>query len=190
MDEKTVARFWAKVDKVNGPVHPLYGRCWVWAAYRRRDGYGQFRFGPTTVGAHRLSWILHLGKIDGDTAVICHRCDNPPCVNPAHLFIGTRADNNADMHAKGRAVHPRGERHGNAKLSDADVRLIRAYRGQTQRQLAAKFGVRQATIWQILHGNHWRHVGSRGDDHATSALVDRPNPEESVRSAGDGGDQI
>jgi hypothetical protein len=85
--------FWAKVDRS--------GECWMWTARRNGGGYGIHR----RQLAHRVSWELHVGAIP-DGMCICHRCDTPACVNPVHLFLGTRADNNADMIAKGRYVNP------------------------------------------------------------------------------------
>lgn len=95
-------RFWGKVDK-NGPLHPKMGtRCWVWVG-ACTDGYGRVNVDRRSVLAHRVSWELANGPIpDGLDA--CHRCDNPPCVRPDHLFLGTNADNMADAKAKGRTV--------------------------------------------------------------------------------------
>jgi hypothetical protein len=101
-------RFWAKVDK-RGP-----DECWPWTAGIRPDGYGMFRegaMGSRTVGAHRFAYELLVGPIPSDKPCVCHTCDNPPCVNPAHLFAATNDENMADMVAKGRAVQ--GERHPN-----------------------------------------------------------------------------
>jgi hypothetical protein len=87
-------RFWAKVRKGDG--------CWEWNAAKRL-GYGKFAYEGKVIDAHRLSWLLHFGPIP-EGMLICHRCDNPPCVRPDHLFLGTRADNTHDMDAKGRRV--------------------------------------------------------------------------------------
>lgn len=99
MGKTTNERFWEKVNKS--------GECWTWTACTHHQwGYGHFRAGGKLVTAHRYSWELHNGPIPPGMRV-CHRCDNPPCVRPAHLFLGTDADNAHDMIAKGR--HYRGE---------------------------------------------------------------------------------
>ena len=101
-------RFWAKVDK-NGPVHPTLGTpCWLWTAGLQGAGYGQFHPSPSVkVLAHRYAWELDSGAPPQDN--ILHRCDNPPCVNPNHLFEGTQTENMKDMVEKGRFV---GNRYG------------------------------------------------------------------------------
>src|SRR5688572_5586831 len=94
-----VTRFWSKVDKTT--------TCWLWVGTRHYKGYGDFApSGQKKVKAHRYSWELHKGKIPNGMQVL-HRCDNPPCVNPDHLFIGTNRDNVSDAIAKGRHVMPR-----------------------------------------------------------------------------------
>lgn len=138
-------RFMAKVR-----IHD--SGCWIWVGARNSLGYGRAWDGSKERKAHRLSYELHCGPIP-DGKVICHKCDNPPCVNPDHLFPGTQAENTADMFAKGRGVIPKpvGANHGRAKLSDADVEEIRASTCK-QRELAAQFGVTQACISLIKAG--------------------------------------
>jgi hypothetical protein len=164
MTRRTVARpiserFWEKVDR--------RGRdeCWPWtAASRHRFGYGTFHVSAAegTVGAHRLAYELERGPIPPGMSVL-HRCDNPPCCNPGHLFLGTPADNTADMDAKGRSrrLVPPGERNPNARLSAADVREIRrAYQAApgVRAELARRYGVTPRTIWAVATRRTWRHL--------------------------------
>lgn len=150
-------RFWSKVDRSGGP-----DACWPWTANRqRRSGYGQFWYERRVRLAHRVAWKLTRGEIPPGRCVL-HRCDNPPCVNPAHLFLGTQADNLADMDRKGRRVnspHP-GERNGLAKLTEMRVRLIRHLRakGSTQPALARAFNVTTSTVHDLETRRTWRHV--------------------------------
>lgn len=95
------SRFWARVNE-DGPVlRPELGPCWPWGC---GPGYGQVQVGPTRESTHRISWEIHVGPIPPGLCV-CHKCDNPPCVNPAHLFLGTHLDNARDREAKGRGHH-------------------------------------------------------------------------------------
>jgi hypothetical protein len=146
-------RFWSKVD--------MLGDCWLWLAHRKPQGYGQFTLRKGKfVGAHTVAWSLTYGEPIRAGHVVCHRCDNPPCVNPAHLFLGTPSDNAYDSVAKGRANRARGVDHPSARLTEADIRYIREatnYRGLL-RDLAADFGVSRTTIAKIRRGEYWRHV--------------------------------
>ena len=159
-------RFWLRVDK-NGPLpphRPELGPCWIWTGYKDDTGRGQMskgRRGETRERAHRVSWMIHHGPIPPGR-VIGHSCDNPTCVRPDHLFLGTQAENIADMTAKGRRQNsPRlGTAHHKAKLTDAQVAAIRRERlaGATLPQLASKYGVAKTTVWGIVSGRAWRHI--------------------------------
>ena len=101
IDENVKARFFDKFDKVDSG-------CWEWNA-TLRNGYGALKVEKKTCGAHRVSWMIHNGNIPSGVC-ICHRCDNPKCVNPAHLFMGTHSDNMKDAYEKGRIEMPEGSR--------------------------------------------------------------------------------
>lgn len=146
-------RFWSKVDR------SLSDGCWPWtASVRRKDeGYGAFWLDGRHRPAHRVAWELTFGQIP-EGLVVCHRCDNPPCCNPEHLFLGTPLENNDDKVAKRR--HPIGERHHKAILTTADVleiREARKFRGY-RAALAEKFGVRPHTITEIRGMKSWKDI--------------------------------
>jgi hypothetical protein len=154
-----------KLDRSGGP-----NACWPWQGATDHKGYGVIGLGRRADGTdrtHQVAWMLAHGPIPRGLCVL-HKCDNPPCCNDAHLFLGTIADNNRDMVAKGRHawtknphLRARGERHGRAKLTDDAVREIRARYaagGVTQRELAAAHGVDQQVIWAIIHRRRWAHV--------------------------------
>lgn len=152
-------RFWLKVEKGNPD------ECWAWQGTTDSSGYGILRRGrQRNFRAHRLSWEIHNGGIPEGLRVL-HRCDNPPCVNPDHLFLGTQADNVADMDAKGRRRSPglRGAANGRAKLGARSVRAIReryAAGGTTYARLAGEFGVTKATIRRVINRETWDHVAA------------------------------
>lgn len=125
--------------------------CWLWtAAVFRRCGYGQFRQGY----AHRKAYEMFVGQIPRGLCVL-HSCDTPLCVNPDHLAVGTQKQNMQDASRRGRIAH--GQRSGRAKISDADVRVIRASR-DTAASLAAVYGVTAPTINAIRRRRTWKHV--------------------------------
>lgn len=141
-------RFWEKVDRS--------GECWEWTAYRDKDGYGTFKLNNYQHQAHRAALILS-GITLPDDVVVCHSCDNPSCVKPDHLFVGSQSDNSEDMVKKGRSLV--GEKHPRSKLTEDDVRCIRRCRGQiTGRRLAEIFGVHVGRIYNIHAGREWGHV--------------------------------
>jgi hypothetical protein len=162
-------RFWAKVD--------TSGDCWVWTGSVDRVGYGKISLSAREgwIRAHRASWELHHGPIPPGLFV-CHRCDNPPCIRPDHLFLGTHAENMRDASRKGR-VHL-GERDGQAKLTAQSVVEIRtryAAGGVTMAALGAAYGVNPSTIHDAIHGIQWGHVGPNerpgGRPHQRQALA-------------------
>ena len=155
---KTLAeRFWPKVEKGEG--------CWIWKGASLVTGYGSITlpYSPvlgrprTHILAHRASWELAHGPIPPGMFV-CHRCDNPPCVRPDHLFLGTQFENMGDCAAKMR--HVVGNKHPHSKLNPDAVREIRRLRseGLTQPQIAVRFGVAVITVCKVLKGYSWAHV--------------------------------
>lgn len=145
-------RFWEKVDKS--------GDCWLWTASLTRGGYGQFPLRKGIIRrAHRIAWQLANGDVPEGMWVL-HRCDNPRCVRPDHLFLGTPQDNSADMAAKGRGSKLRGSAKPGAKLTEADVVIIRAERarGVTGTELGRRYGVHRSTIYHICQRDHWRNA--------------------------------
>lgn len=151
-------RFWHKVDQ-RGP-----NECWPWTWYRVSRGYGLFRLqrGGKHVIASRVAFALEHGPlVVGD--FVCHRCDNPPCCNPAHLFKGTQVDNINDCVSKGRANRVYGESHPHARLTEDLVRQIRAgtaYGDEAGdlRRFADSLGVATKTIYHARIGHTWKHV--------------------------------
>lgn len=147
-------RFWSHVAKS--------GDCWEWVGTRRRDGYGVFWSGERQVRAHRFAWELQNGPVPFGLS-LCHSCDNPPCVRPDHLFVGTQRENLADMTRKGRrrtrGKEQRGMRNTAAKLTDEQVAHIKgmAAAGHYQDDIAARFGITRANVSYITRKT-WTHV--------------------------------
>jgi hypothetical protein len=144
-------------------AEPMSG-CWLWTGALRQNGYAVISVANRQTLAHRVSWELHRGPIDGGLCVL-HHCDNPPCVNPGHLFLGTIADNNADKTAKGRVrtgERPRGEHHKRSKLTVSAVQEMRrrSNDGESQRSLARSFSVSQGNVSLVVNGAAWAHVQS------------------------------
>jgi hypothetical protein len=134
-------RLWRKVDKSGPfPERRSLGRCWVWSG-SKNGGYGHIGLGARMEKTHRVAWFLSHGKWPEPCAL--HRCDNPACVRPSHLFEGTKAANNADRHRKGRTVVPglRGEAHGMCRVPYSVVLKVRRAADVDPTELAVRFGV-------------------------------------------------
>ncbi len=149
-------RLWRRVNK-NGPIVPYMDTaCWVWTGHVVKDGYGHIKRGKTMVLTHRLSWELTNGEIPHGLLVL-HKCDNPACVNPLHLFLGTDADNARDRDSKGRLGNRKGSVNGNAKLAESDVISIRSCSKPTK-AIAEEYRVSVPLIQKIKNRSIWRHV--------------------------------
>lgn len=134
--------------------------CWLWTGAKYYNGYGVFRMEDGNHTAHRCSWMLHRGSV-AEGLDVCHTCDVRGCVNPDHLFLGTKSENMMDCSKKGRHAHPnrvkRGADNGRAKLTVDDVLAIRA---STERQvdLAARYGITQTNVSAIKTRKAWAHL--------------------------------
>lgn len=153
------SRFLSKIKR------PEASECWVWTGCLSSKGYGRIKVCGKTEMAHRVSYKLYCGEVSDETNVL-HHCDSPPCVNPDHLFLGTQADNIADMISKGRAKlsHP-GEKAKRSKLTWEQVNEIRAS-SLPLRKLAREFGMSWSAIGMIKRGENWR--GENGQRTETS----------------------
>ena len=152
--EKIWKRLWSQT-KVMGE-----DECWEWFGNRNSDGYGRIWVYERLESAHRMSWRFLKGNIPANACVL-HSCDNPPCVNPAHLFLGTQQDNANDRETKGRGNQSIGEKNGNSKLISKDVLKIRAIYSDgltSQRKLAKMFKISKSTVGYMLSRSNWKHI--------------------------------
>lgn len=143
-------RFWEKVEATYAD------KCWNWAGHLGKFNYGQIQVNGRPEPAHRVSWELRFGTIP-DGMCVLHRCDNPSCVNPHHLFLGTNLDNIKDRHAKNRDA--RGERSGKSTLTnDQVIQIKRLYRPKVFgcRKIGKQLGIDHSTVCHVISGRTWK----------------------------------
>lgn len=157
LSPQRIEKFHSLVQR--GPVDS----CWPWSGGKTYNGYGRLNAFNTSVRAHRVAYFLEYG-VDPKEYAVCHTCDNPPCCNPKHLFLGTIADNVGDMIRKGRKAKTykgaKGTANAKAKLADEQVKVIRDRyaSGAKQVHLAAEYGVTQGLIGMIVRKEIWTHL--------------------------------
>ncbi len=157
LSESDINRFKSKIDYADNNE-----KCWNWTANRLR-GYGLLSITVSPqkdipVRATRIAYFLHT-NIDPVGKSVLHKCDNPSCCNPYHLFLGTTKDNTIDMMNKGRGVYPKGSHHGQSKLKERDVLEIRKIYKKGNGTIIAKFyGVTQSVISRIINNKVWNHA--------------------------------
>lgn len=146
-EPELMERFLSKVAKTES--------CWLWTGGKSGRGYGAF-CSPDEKKAHRFSYSRYVGQIPQGLSV-CHRCDNPACVNPDHLFVGTHTDNMKDKMSKGRGNHLVGTKHPRSKLTESQVLAIRAD-NRRQVEIAESYGIKQAQVSEIKRRIAWTHI--------------------------------
>lgn len=152
LPERHQRLFWEKVDKSC--------ECWNWIGGKFSNGYGMVRYNRKNFSAHRLSYAMAYGEVPSGK-IVCHKCDNPSCVNPSHLFVGTYRDNIQDMIRKGRKANSSGEANGQAKLTEGQVKEIKiryAEGNVSHNELAKEYNVSSALIGLITQGKVWANV--------------------------------
>jgi len=152
-EERLRSHGWTKVEG------PLDTPCWVWGGNILGTGYGQVSVNGEMRSPHRFAYETWVGPIPEEMHVL-HSCDNPPCINPLHLRVGTHADNMQDRKIRGRAPDHRGERHPGAKLTWEKVEEIRASQ-KSNKELASKYGVDPAAIHAVRTGRSWKTTNVR-----------------------------
>lgn len=143
-----VVRFLSHVD--------LSGDCWEWQRATDRDGYGLFKLNKRMRFAHRVAYVIENGDLDPNL-LVCHSCDNPPCVNPQHLWTGSNKDNQRDKSVKGRIG---GERNPNAKVTETDMAQIleRHSLGESVKSLTDEYGFSRCHLYKVLRGDQWKSI--------------------------------
>lgn len=153
-------RFWSRVNKYGKLVPNMDTRCWSWLGRKNDSGYGQFNIGDKGITISRYSYILHYGLIPSGM-LVCHKCDNPECTNPDHLFLGSTKDNTRDSINKGRFAW--GEKSGMAKLTCdnvIEIRILWKSGLHDLKQLSDRFNVHKVTISSVVNNKSWRSVNA------------------------------
>ena len=148
-------RFWDKVQKTKKD------KCWIWLACKDKNGYGQFYLNGKSEKSHRVSYMLANRCSILKNFNILHKCDNPCCVNPKHLFLGTQKDNVKDMIHKGRRSDTKGNANGHAKINDQDVIEIKRLFHEdklNQTQISQLYPINNRMISRIITGQAWSHI--------------------------------
>lgn len=147
---RVITRFERFIDKTDG--------CWNWTGAKNKEGYGQFTINNRNHRSNRIAYLIYVGDIPEEMNV-CHTCDNPSCVNPKHLFLGTRSDNMKDAYKKGRKTN-KGSNNPNSKLKEYQVIEIRnKYKsGIKQVDLANEYAVSRHVIFDIVRNKRWKHI--------------------------------
>lgn len=150
-------RFWSKVN-FNGPEIIQNSPCWVWTAALDGSKYGIFCINYFDYKAHRISFEWSFGPIIENKLLVLHHCDNPPCVNTEHLFLGTSKDNTHDMIRKGRS-RISGDKNGNSKLTEDQVKSIRIEFGNlSYKQIMQKYDISPASVHNIVSRRSWKGI--------------------------------
>ena len=144
------------VDRLQKKLKVMSNGCWEWQGTRNKCGHGRIWHLPSAskIYTHRAMWEIVFNLIP-DGLCVLHSCDNPPCCNPAHLFLGTKADNMADMIAKGRDRKLKGEEAPNSKLTWDQVRAIRAD-NRSSRKIGSEYGIDYSNVSRIKRGESWK----------------------------------
>lgn len=155
LNEKQIQRFWRGVDKRGED------ECWEWSRCKNAGGYGIIEVNKKVLRANRVSWVIENGEIPNGL-IVCHKCDNPSCCNPSHLFLGTHFDNAMDRTAKGRGPSNFGNKNPRAKLNEHSVMLIKLlYRKEKDfnaTALSKMFCCKASSIYDIVLGRNWKHI--------------------------------
>jgi predicted DNA-binding protein (UPF0251 family) len=163
--KQNYVRFWSKVKLTANP-----DVCWDWIRCLGKDGYGMFQINGRAIRAHRFSYLITNKKLP-DGKLVCHTCDNPKCVNPNHLFLGSALDNVSDCIAKKRRTPLKGDKSGRSKLKEDEVlSIFKTYNEGhvTQDELAQKYNVSSKTISKIITRTRWKHLSLIGQENISN----------------------